>query len=179
MSDQRPDPAATTQVVVGRVGRPHGIRGGVSVRPTTDNPEDRFAVGAVLDTDPASAGPLTVTAARSNGTAWVLSFAQIADRDAAETIRGVLLTVPIDALPPTEDPEEFYDHQLVGLAVVTRDGSPLGTVEEVLHPPAAPVLSVRRPDGSTELVPFVSAIVPEVDLAAGRLVVTPPDGMFA
>lgn len=179
MNDQRPDPAATTQVVVGRIGRPHGVRGAVSLRPTTDDPEDRFAVGAVLDTDPASAGPLTVTASRSNGTAWVLSFAGIDDRDAAESIRGVVLTVPVDALPPTDDPDEFYDHQLIGLTAVTGDGAALGVVDEVLHPPAAPVLSVRRPDGTTELVPFVSAIVPDVDLVAGRLTVIPPDGMFA
>ena len=179
MSEQPTDPAATTEVVVGRIGRPHGIRGAVSVRPTTDVPEDRFAVGAVLDTDPASVGPLTVSASRANGTAWVLSFAEIADRDGAETLRGTVLTVPIDSLPPTGDPEEFYDHQLVGLTAVTTDGAVLGTVDEVLHPPAAAVLSVRRPDGSAELVPFVAAIVPEVDLAAGRLVITPPDGMFA
>lgn len=179
MSDRPTDPAATTEVVVGRIGRPHGIRGAVSVRPTTDAPQDRFAVGAVLLTDPAAAGPLTVSAARANGTAWVLSFTEVPDRDAAEALRGTVLTVPIDSLPPTDDPDEFFDHQLVGLTAVTTDGTVLGTVDDVLHPPASAVLSVRRPDGSAELVPFVSAIVPEVDLAAGRLVVTPPDGMFA
>ena len=179
MSDHPTDPAATTEVVVGRIGRPHGIRGAVSVRPTTDTPQDRFAVGAVLDTDPLSVGPLTVSAARENGTAWVLSFAEILDRDAAETLRGTMLTVPVDSLPPTDDPDEFYDHQLIGLSAVTADGTVLGTVDEVLHPPASSVLSVRRPDGSAELVPFVTAIVPEVDLAGGRLVLTPPDGMFA
>ncbi len=109
----------------------------------------------------------------------MLSFAGIDDRDAAESIRGTVLTVPVDALPPTDDPEEFYDHQLIGLSAVTEDGTVLGVVDEVLHPPAAPVLSVRRPDGSAELVPFVSAIVPDIDLAAGRLTVVPPVGMFA
>ena len=82
-------------------------------------------------------------------------------------------------MPVPDDPEEFYDHQLVGLTVVEQAGTTLGTVVEVWHPPASAVLAVSRPDGTQELVPFVSAIGPVVDLAAGRLVVDPPDGMFA
>jgi 16S rRNA processing protein RimM len=109
----------------------------------------------------------------------VLGFAGYPDRNAAETLRGTTLTLDAAELPGTDDPDEFYDHQLIGLTVVDNAGVVLGTVVEVLHPPAAPVLAVDRPDGSQELVPFVSAIVPEVDLAAGRLVVEPPDGMFA
>jgi 16S rRNA processing protein RimM len=166
-------------VVVGRIGRPHGLRGEVTVQVTTDDPDSRFAAGAVLGTDPESRGPLTVSAMRRSGPVLVLGFEGITDRDAAETLRGTSLTLDAAQLPVPEDPEEFYDHQLVGLTVVDQAGVVLGTVVEVMHPPAAPVLAVDRPDGSQELVPFVSAIVPTVDLAGGRLVVDPPDGMFA
>jgi 16S rRNA processing protein RimM len=165
-------------VVVGRIGRPHGVRGEVTVAPTTDDPDARFAVGTRLFTEPATPGPLTVTGFRRSGRMLVLAFDGFGDRDAAESLRGVALTVDASTLPVPDDPDEFYDHQLIGLAVHDGAGSVLGEVIEVLHPPAAPVLTVRRPDGSQELVPFVSAIVPVVDLKAGRLVVDPPDGMF-
>jgi 16S rRNA processing protein RimM len=121
---------------------------------------------------------LTVSGMRRSGPVLVLGFEGIADRDAAETLRGTALTLDASLLPVPDDPEEFYDHQLVGLTVVDRAGTVLGTVTEVWHPPASPVLAVDRPDGSQELVPFVSAIVPTVDLAGGKLVVDPPDGMF-
>ena len=165
--------------MIGRIGRPHGVRGEVTIAPATDDPDARFAVGNRLSTDPASRGPLTVTGFRRSGRMLVLAFDGFADRDAAETLRGVALTVDASTLPVPDDPDEFYDHQLIGLAVQDSGGAALGEVVDVLHPPAAPVLAVRRPDGSEELVPFVSAIVPVVDLDAGRLVVDPPDGMFA
>lgn len=169
------------ELVVGRIGRPHGVRGAVSVAPSTDDPDGRFAVGAVLSTDPADRGPLIVVGVQRSGRTLVVSFRGVTDREAAEQLRGTTLAVQEDAgePAPSDDPDEFYDRQLIGLAVVDERGTLLGEVTEVLHPPAAPVLSVRRPDGSDELVPFVSAIVPTVDLAAGRLVVAPPDGMFA
>ncbi len=165
-------------VVVGRIGRPHGLRGEVTVQVTTDDPDGRFAAGAVLGTDPGSRGPLTVTGMRRSGPVLVIGFDGITDRDAAETLRGTLLTLDSATLPVPDDPDEFYDHQLIGLSVLDRSGTVLGTVAEVMHPPASPVLVVNRPDGSEELVPFVSAIVPVVDLEAGSLVVEPPDGMF-
>jgi len=166
-------------VVVGRIGRPHGLRGEVTVQVTTDDPDSRFAAGAVLGTDPVGRGPLIVTGMRRSGPVLVLGFEGITDRNAAETLRGTSLTLDAALLPVPDDPEEFYDHQLVGLTVVDLAGTVLGTVTEVMHPPASPVLAVDRPDGRAELVPFVSAIVPTVDLDAGRLVVDPPDGMFA
>jgi len=166
------------EVVVGRIGRPHGLRGEVTVQVTTDDPDTRFASGAVLGTDPAGPGPLTVVSMRRSGPVLVLGFDGVADRDSAEALRGTSLTLDASLLPVPDDPEEFYDHQLVGLSVVDRAGTVLGTVTEVWHPPAAPVLAVHRPNGSQELVPFVSAIVPVVDLEGGRLVVDPPDGMF-
>lgn len=165
-------------VQVGRIGRAHGIRGAVTVAPTTDDPASRFAAGSVLRTGPAD-GTLTVERHFWTGSMLVVVFEGITDRNTAETLRGTTLHVPLEALPLPEDEDDFYDHQLVGLAAVDPTGTALGAVVDVLHLPAAPVLVVRRDSGADELVPFVKAIVPTVDLAAGRLVIDPPDGMFA
>ena len=167
-----------TTLQVGRIGRAHGIRGEVTVTPLTDDPTARFAVGSVLQTDSAVRPSVIVAGARRSGAVQVVAFEGVADRNTAETLRGIVLLVDAASLPEPEDEDEFYDHQLVGLAVHHTDGELLGEVVDVLHPPAAPVLVVDRPGGTQELVPFVRAIVPEVDIAAGRLVVDPPDGMF-
>lgn len=166
-------------VAVGRIGRPHGIRGEVTVEVLTDDPDARFAPGAVLHTDPVEAGPLTVVATRHSGHIPLVTFEGVGDREAAEALRGTVLQVDVDTLPDLSDDDEYYDHQLIGLRARSVTGSELGTVVAVLHAPAAPVLTVRRVDGTDELVPFVAAIVPEVDLAAGVLTIAPPDGMFA
>lgn len=166
------------QVVVGRIGRPHGLRGEVTVEVRTDEPDARFAPGAVLHTDPADRGPLTVASHGRSGQITVLGFEGVTDRNGAEALRGTLLTVQGEELPELGE-DEYYDHHLIGLRVLDRAGTELGTVTDVMHPPASPVLVVTRPDGTEELVPFVSAIVPEVDLPGGVTVVDPPDGMFA
>lgn len=145
----------------------------------TDDPAGRFAVGSVVLTDPPERGPLTVVGARRSGPVMVVAFDHVGDRNAAELLRGTSLLVDGAYLPPPLDEDEYYDDQLIGLTVRDRAGMVLGTVVDVLHPPAAPVLVVDRPDGLQELVPFVSAIVPEIDLTAGVAVVDPPDGMFA
>ncbi len=163
-------------VMVGRIGRPHGLRGDVTIAIATDDPDGRFTPGAVLQSD---RGPLTVATRRRSGGLLLLRFEGVDDRDAAEALRGTELRVSAETLPEVDDPDEFYDHQLIGLTVRHADGRTLGEVVEVWHPPAAPVLLVRRPDGSDEAVPFVRALVPTVDAAGGFLVVDPPDGMFA
>ncbi len=165
------------QIQVGRIGRAHGIRGEVTVTPLTDDRAARFAVGVDLQTDSPSRPSLTVSGARQSGPVQVVSFEGIEDRNTAETLRGIHLLVDAGSLPEPDD-DEFYDYQLIGLIVHHRSGGLLGEVVDVMHPPAAPVLVVNRPDGTEELVPFVRAIVPDVDLAAGRLTVDPPDGMF-
>ncbi|WP_308128006.1 ribosome maturation factor RimM [Modestobacter italicus] len=169
-------------MVVGRIGRPHGVRGQVTVEVRTDDPDLRFAPGSVLLTEPAPRGPLTVEAARWHSGTLLLTLARtdgtvVADREEADALRNTQLLVPVAELPPLEDPESFYDHQLVGLAAELPDGTPVGTVTAVRHE-GTELLVVRRPEGGEVLVPFVTAIVPTVDVAAGRLVVDPPEGLL-
>jgi 16S rRNA processing protein RimM len=168
----------TVQLVVARIGRAHGIKGQVSVEVRTDEPELRLAPGAVLATDPASAGPLTVADGRVHSGRLLLSFAGVSDRNAAEALRGTLLIAEVDPAQTPDDPEEFYDHQLVGLDVVLADGTRVGELSAVLHLPAQDLLSVTRPDGTEALVPFVHEIVPEIDLERRRVVLTPPPGLL-
>jgi 16S rRNA processing protein RimM len=164
-------------VVVGRIGLPHGVRGEVTVEVRSDDPDLRFYVGAVLATDPASRGPLTVTGKRWHRDVLLLTIEGIHSREDAETLRNTELLVDIADLPELEDPDSFYDHQLVGLTARLTDESELGEVTAVRHE-GADLLVVRRPEGGDLLIPFVAAIVPTVDLAGGFLVVDPPEGLL-
>jgi len=162
-------------VVVGRVGRPQGIKGEVTVEVRTDDPGARFAPGATLLTDE---GPLTVAQSRDHSGKLVVLFEGVADRNGAEALRGRVLQVDALTLPPLEDEDEYYDSQLVGLVVEQRDGTVLGSVVDVLHLPHGDVLAVDRDAGSELLVPFVRAMVPTVDVAGGRVVVELPEGLL-
>ncbi|MFI5930401.1 ribosome maturation factor RimM [Micromonospora sp. NPDC051543] len=218
------------QLVVGRIGKPHGIRGEVTVEVRTDEPEARFAPGTVLRTEPGARPPaapahstvlrtepgarppaapahstvlrtepgavpppvpadgpgtlfrvpaeLTIEEARFHQGRLLVAFAGILERNTAEALRGTLLVVDSADVEPPEDPEEFHDHQLVGLAVVTPSGERLGEVARIDHAPSSDLLVLRRPEGRTALIPFVRAIVPEVDLAGGRVIVDPPAGLL-
>lgn len=177
-------------LIVGRIVRPHGIRGEVAVEVRTDEPEARFAVGSVLITDPTAARApdqpaggrvperLTVESVRWHQNRLLVRFEGVYDRTAAEELRGVVLCVDSADIPPPSDPEEFNDFQLIGLAAVSPTGEPLGEVERIEHAPASDLLVLRRPNGRTALVPFVTAIVPEVDLEGGRVVIDPPGGLL-
>lgn len=167
-------------VTVGRIGRAHGIRGEVVVDVRTDTPDERFVVGVPLATEPPEAGPLTVEAGRWHSGRLLVRFAGVHDRTAAELLRGVRLLAEIGAEETPEDPEEFFDHQLEGLRVVTVDGTVVGVVAEVVHAPGQDLLAVRRAAGQSAevLVPFVTEIVPEIDLAAGQIVIDPPRGLL-
>jgi 16S rRNA processing protein RimM len=197
------------QLVIGSIVRAHGVRGEVVVAVTTDEPQDRYVAGSVLETDPATSGPLTIEGLRVHTSSGVdrllITFDGVDDRDAAERLRGVKLLVDADDIEPSDDPDEFHDFQLIGLAVHvgsanaansgevgtasaasagdnrgTADlaGERIGEIVRVDHGPGADMLIVARPDGRQTLVPFVSAIVPTVDVAAGRVVITPPDGLL-
>jgi len=173
------------QVTVGRIGRAHGVRGDVVVGVRTDEPELRFAPGSRLDTDPVGVGPLTVAGYRWHSGDLLVRFAEIRDRDAAAEIGGTWLLVDSAALGALDDPDEFRDGDLVGLSVRTVDGIVVGTVADVLHhgqdvlaidPAAAAGAAGARAEQI--LIPFVKAIVPEVDVAAGVLVIDPPEGLL-
>jgi 16S rRNA processing protein RimM len=165
------------QLVVGRIGRPHGIRGDVTVEVRTDDPEPRFAPGTSLATEPAATGPLLVESRRWHSGVLLVRFAGVTDRDRAEELRGTLLVVDSADIPPTDDPDEFHDHELIGLAVSTVGGEPVGEVTDVLHH-GQDLLVVRLAGQGEAYVPFVRALVPEVDLDGGRLVIDPPPGLL-
>jgi len=166
-------------VVVGRVAKAHGIRGELAVDVRTDSPQERFALGAVVAARlrDGSSRPLTLSAVREHGERLLVRFDEVPDRDAAEILRGALLLADTDSLPPTDDPDEFYDHELEGLTAVLLDGTEVGIVREVLHSAAGELLAIDRAAGEL-LVPFVQAIVPEVDIAGGRVVLDPPEGLL-
>ncbi|MFR9731299.1 ribosome maturation factor RimM [Saccharopolyspora sp. MS10] len=168
-------------LAVGRVVKPHGVRGEVVVDVRTDSPELRFAPGAVLGVQRRGAAvpdSLTVTAARPHAGRLLVRFESVDGMDEAERLRGATLTVGADELEATEDPDEFHDHELEGLRVELPTGDEVGVVREVVHTPGGELLSVRTPEGVERLVPFVAEIVPEVDLAGGRVVVDPPEGLL-
>ena len=166
------------EVVVARVGRPHGIKGEVSVEVRTDDPDGRLAPGTVLRTEPAAAGPLTIVTGRVHSGRLLLTFEGCTSRSGAERLRNVLLVADVDPDERPEDPDEYFDRHLVGLRVETLDGDLVGELAEMLHLPGQDVLVVRRNDGSESLVPFIAQFVPEVDLEGGRIVVDPPEGLL-
>ncbi len=170
-------PAGTDRperLVVARVGRAHGIRGEVTVRLHTDVPDVRFVPGAVLFT---SSRPLTLSSVRDHNGTLLLGFEEIADRTAAEALRGVRLEAEVEIETERED-DAWFDHELVGLRVEGPDGAPLGRVSGVEHLPAQDLLEVERDDGERRLVPLVAAIVPVVDVAGRRVVVDAPPGLL-
>jgi 16S rRNA processing protein RimM len=160
--------------VVGRVVKVHGLRGELVVEPSTDDVETRFAPGARLRLP--DGGFLTVLGARWHSGRLLLAAEEVTDRDAAERLRRAVLSAPPSDTAP-EDPEEFHDHQLEGLRVELADGTVIGTVSAVDHGAGGDLLVVDR-DGGELLVPFVHAIVPTVDVAGGRVVLDPPDGLL-
>jgi 16S rRNA processing protein RimM len=179
MSERSDEPQ---RLIIGSIVRAHGVRGEVIVYVTTDEPEERYVAGSVLNTDPATAGPLTIEAVRlytAGGRPQMLvTFDGIFDRDSAERMRGVKLLVDAAEVKPSDDPDEFHDFQLVGLDVALTSGEVVGQIARVDHNPGHDLLVVKRPDGRQSLIPFVMAIVPDIDLAAGRVVITPPEGLL-
>lgn len=164
------------RVVVGRIGKAHGIRGDVTVEVRTDEPERRFAVGTTLYTQDNT--PLVVADARDHSGRLLLRIRGVDDRTAAEALRGTLLEAEIDPDDLPEDEDEYYDRQLVGLVALRPDGTTLGTVSEVVHLPGHDLLAVTTADRGEVLVPFVHEIVTEVDLLEHRVVIDPPGGLF-
>jgi 16S rRNA processing protein RimM len=184
-------------LVVGHIGKPHGIRGEVLVTVRTDEPEERFVAGSVFTTEVprdrrVSTGPATADSGIQykvpaelvlESLRWhqgrvIAQFEGVHDRNVAEALRGVLLQVDSSTLTAPDDPDEFHDHQLVGLSVVSVDGDELGTVARIDHAPSSDLIVLDRAGGGTALIPFVTAMVPTVDLAGGRVVVDLPEGLL-
>ncbi len=167
-------------LTVARIGRPHGLRGEVALDVRTDAPQERLTPGTVLTTDPASAGPLRIDRVREQQGRWFVTFDGVDDRTAAEALRGVGLVVDhADVEDGDDDEDAWYPHELVGLRAEAMDGRPLGEIVGLEHGPAHDLLVLREPDGARTLVPFVRAIVPVVDVPAGRVVLDPPGGLLA
>lgn len=166
------------QLVVARIGRAHGIKGEVTVEVRTDEPELRLGPGAVLATEPASTGPLTVETGRVHSGRLLLRFAGVGDRTGAEALRNTLLIAEVDPQDMPEDPDEYYDHQLMDLDVVLTDGTEIGRITEITHLPSQDLFIVERPDGTEVMIPFVEEIVTEIDLVEQRAVIDPPPGLI-
>jgi 16S rRNA processing protein RimM len=165
------------QVTVGRIGRPHGIRGDVVVGVRTDEPELRFAKGSRLDTDPVGIGPLVVAGTKWHSGELLVRFEGIGDRDAAAELRGAWVLVDSALIAPPADPDEFRDADLVGLSVRTVSGTEVGTVDDVLHS-GQDVLVIKAAGRGDIMVPFVLPLVPEVNVKSGFLVIDPPEGLL-
>ena len=164
------------QLQVARIGKPHGIRGEVTVQVLTDAPADRFVPGTEFVVEPASAGPLTVESARWNKDILLLAFEGIETRNQAETLRGAKLFIETEELDEDDD-DGWYEHELVGLEA--RVGSQVVGKIAALHTmPVQDLLVVEAPDGKEILIPFVEQIVPEVNVSEGFVLLTPPDGLF-
>ncbi|WP_027587142.1 MULTISPECIES: ribosome maturation factor RimM [Acidipropionibacterium] len=163
------------EVVVGRVGRAHGLRGDVLVSLRTDEPSRRFAPGSLVGIE-GTGRKLHVTAGRDLSGGFQVHFAEVADRTAAEALKGAVLVAEVaaDELPDGDD--EYYDRQLRALTVLNSQGEQLGEVTDVIHLPAQDLLAIDV-DGVERLVPFVSALVTGVDLAAGTLTLAEVGGL--
>jgi 16S rRNA processing protein RimM len=157
---------------VGRIGKAHGILGEATIEVRTDEVEDRFAIGAVLETD--SHGELTVVSARVHNGILLLGFQGIEDRNSIEALRNELLYAEVDIQAPGIDEDDYHVLQLVGCTAYLVDGDEFGTVTDVLNLPGQDVLAIKSADGEV-LIPFVRQLVPVVDIKAKRMTVIPPD----
>jgi 16S rRNA processing protein RimM len=163
------------QVVIGRIGRAHGIRGELNVDIRTDEPERRFAPGSSVV---CGSRTLTVASARHHGGRLVVAFTEVPDRTAAEQLHGTVLEAVVDPDDTPDDPDEFYDHQLVGLEVRSDgEATVVGTVTGLVHLPYQDTLTVEV-DGREVFIPFVTELVPVVDVAGGFVTVKDVEGLL-
>lgn len=182
-SDPQASPSEVERLRVARVGKPHGVRGEVTVQLFTDDPAERLSPGSVLVREPGrdsadrTRRSLTVASQRWNKSICLLGFEEIGDRDQAEALRGSVLFVQLPA-DPEGDSDEWYSHELEGMTCLDPQGQPLGTVRELITGPAQDLLSVETPHGDEVLVPFVEELVPEIDAEAGVIRLDPPAGLF-
>jgi len=163
------------QVVIGRIGRPHGIRGEVMVEPRTDEPDLRFAPGATMVDE--RGHTFIVEESNSHAGRLRVKFQGVIGREGAEELRGRILHIDRAENARPADPDEFYDTELIGMRVVLANGAIVGSVREVLHLPGQDVLAIDY-DGREVLVPFVVDFVPSVDVTTREIALTPPPGLL-
>jgi 16S rRNA processing protein RimM len=173
----------STDRLVARIGKPHGLRGEVTVRAHTDDPEGRFVPGTVFTTEaaPGTGVPrtLTLATARLHRETWLLGFEEIPDRTGAESLRGTTLRLSDDGSDePDLDEESWYEEDLLGLTAFDPAGERIGEVSGLVNGAAQDLLVVRLEDGAEALVPFVAAIVTDLDTTAGRVVIDAPPGLL-
>jgi len=157
---------------VGRIGKAHGILGEATIEVRTDEAEDRFAIGAILETD--NHGNLTVASARVHNGILLLGFEGIEDRNAIEALRNELLYADVDIQAPGIDEDDYHVLQLIGCTAYLVDGDEFGIVTDVLNLPGQDVLAIKSAEGEV-LIPFVHQLVPVVDVKAKRMTVIPPE----
>ncbi|TDW14437.1 16S rRNA processing protein RimM [Kribbella kalugense] len=165
-------------VTVGRIGRAHGIKGEVGIDVRTDEPDRRFVDGATLVTEAKVSRTLTVESSRWHSGKLLVKFAGVPDRTAAEQLRNLFVQCEIDEDERPEDPDEYYDRDLIGLTVRTADGEEAGEVRDVVHLPSQDLLEIRRPAGNVVLVPLVEELVPELNLDKRYVVVADRPGLL-
>jgi 16S rRNA processing protein RimM len=168
--------ADTVEVVVGVIGRAHGVRGEVSVELRTDEPDRRFAPGQQLRAEDRSRF-FTVLSTRNHAGGLLVRFDDVADRSTADSVRGILLVADVDVDERPSHAEEFYDRQLIGLAARTADDTVVGQVISVLHLPHQDLLELDTSEGR-RLIPFVGALIPEIDLERGWLRIADIPGLI-
>jgi 16S rRNA processing protein RimM len=166
------------QVIVGRIGRAHGIKGEVGIEVRTDEPDRRFPVGGTLVTVSRPPRTLTIAGTRWHSGRLLIKFEGVPDRTAAELLRNLEVQAEVAEDERPEDPDEFYDRELIGLKVRTTEGDEAGEVIDVVHLPSQDLLEVRRPAGNAVLVPLVEELVPSIDLATGYVVVADRPGLL-
>jgi 16S rRNA processing protein RimM len=164
-------------LVVGRIGRAHGVLGEATIEIRTDLPDERFVVGTQLQTDPATNGPLTIESARNHNGILLLKFLEIKDRTAIELVRDTLLLAEVDMRQEAVYQDEYHVQQLIGCEIVLESGVKIGHLTDVLNLPGQDLLAIEGDSGEI-LIPFIAEFVPHVDLENRRIVVVPPLGLL-
>ncbi len=160
------------RLLVGRIGRAHGILGEATIEVRSDEPDRRFAIGNKVQTD--SHGELTITSGRVHNGILLLGFEGFSDRNAIEKLRNVLLYCDVDINEPGIDEDDYHVLQLIGCAAHLENGEVVGEVSDVINLPGQDLLAIKTESGEI-LIPFVRQLVPVVDIAARKVVVIPPD----
>ena len=163
-------------LVVGRIGRAHGVHGEATVEVRTDFPDERFCEGAKLITDPANVGPLTIEAARGHNGVLLLKFKEVPDRNLAEKLKNTILYSEVDISSESSE-DEFHLQQILGVEVFDSRGNKVGEVIDVVHIPGQDLLVVEH-QGREVMIPFVREIVPTVDLKLRKIVLAEKEGLL-